>query len=144
MATCEDEHYRSLFENSLVPMLLVDLGTESIVRANGAAEQFYGLGPGAMTNLPISEIETMDPSDVSRVMSRQFEEPVQSMLLRRHRRADGSLRDVEVRIGPMPDIAGRMAYVIITDVTSREAAIRELDDHRTRLERLLEERAMGE
>ena len=55
-------HYESLFENSVVPMMLLDLEAVTIVAANDAAAAFYGYERAEMQDMPVSRIETMDPA----------------------------------------------------------------------------------
>jgi PAS domain S-box-containing protein len=132
--------YESLFENSLVPMLLIDLETSAIIEANPAASDFYGYERSEMAGMSIAEIETMEEAEIGAHMDRQRQELKEVGRILKHRRADGSIRAVDVRVGMMPDLPGHTAYAIIVDVTAREAAFHELDEHRLRLEELLEAR----
>ncbi len=136
----QSPRYESLFENSLTAMMLIDLDSATIIDANPAACELYGYEREDMRGMPISEIETMDADEMQTHMREQREDSGEAGLILRHRRADGALRDLDVRAGPMPDVPGHVAYVIITDVTAREAAFRELDEHRTRLQDVLDER----
>jgi PAS domain S-box-containing protein len=132
--------YESLFENSVVPMMLLDLATATIASANPAAAAFYGYSREQMAGMSVMDIETMSPHEARMLMERQLADSSETGRVLRHRLADGSERDVLVHVGMLGDVDTPTAYAIVCDVTAQQAAFAELDEHRARLEVLLEER----
>jgi PAS domain S-box-containing protein len=118
-ALAESEaRYRSLFENSHAPMLLIDPGSGRLRDVNKAAVAYYGWKREAMLSMFISDINTLSPDELVQAMSfAKVEERKQFAF--RHRRADGSVRDVEVYSGPIRVGEDTLLYSIVHDVTQR-------------------------
>lgn len=128
-----EQRYHSLFENNHAVMLLIDPDSGAIVEANPAAAAYYGWPREQLTAMRISDINTLPAAAVRAEMAaahgsqRRFFEF-------RHRRADGSVRDVEVFSGPVR-LAGRSyLYSIVHDVSDRKAAEAALHAATQRLE----------
>ena len=90
-----EESYRNLFDNHSAVKMLLDPDTGAILDANKAAAQYYGWTREELKHMTIQQINTLPPDVVNAEMSEvtlkgrvHFEF--------RHRRADGSIRDVEV------------------------------------------------
>jgi two-component system, cell cycle sensor histidine kinase and response regulator CckA len=120
-----EERYRSLFENNHAVMLVIDPTTGEIVDANPAAAAWYGWPREVLCGKALSEISTLPWNEL-------LEEIEQARLRNdwhfqcHHRRADGSVRDIEAFSGPVT-VAGRsLLHVIIQDVTDKVLAEREL------------------
>ena len=141
MSTSETPRYERLFENTIVPMMMLDLKSGSILDANEAAAEFYGYGRSDMQGMAVSTIETMPPEEIKALMQRQLSEMKEIRRVLTHRMADGTIRDVAASVGIMPDADGPIAFVIIFDVTAWRSAIGELDEHRERLDAFLQEAA---
>ncbi len=134
-----ERRYRDLFDKSKSVMLLVDPAGGSIVDANEAAERFYGWTRAELTSMRITDINMLSPEEVESEMAKAAEEK-RSHFIFPHRRADGSVCDVEVYSGPA-DIGDRtLLYSIIHDISDRRAAERELAEYKDSLEELVEER----
>ncbi|MBB4265943.1 PAS domain S-box protein [Roseospira visakhapatnamensis] len=117
--------YRGLFEHSPIPMLLIDPVDGTIQDANPGAVAFYGWSRTALIGRNISTINILTPEQVRRQM-------ISAVTRRRHqfdfrhRRADGSIRDVEVHSGPIETAGKTLLFSIIIDVTDR---MRQRQDH---------------
>jgi PAS domain S-box-containing protein len=126
-------HYRSLFENSHVPMLLVDPDEARIVGANPAAVSFYGWSRSELIGKSAFDINTLSPDDLkaeledARLSRRNF-------FRFRHRLADGSIRDVEVYSSPVKTQGKDLLFSIVMDVTERVRQQTELADTKYVLE----------
>ena len=90
-----EQLFRSLFENQLMVMLLIDPADSRILDANPAAALFYGYPLEALRRMKVTEINQLPPDQVHRAMenaitkrSNQFSFP--------HRKANGEVRQVEV------------------------------------------------
>ncbi len=129
-----ESRHRALFENDHVPMLIVDPEDGAIVDANPAAVAFYGWPRERLRAMHVTEINTLSPAEVQTEMARAQAE-ARNHFEFRHRRADGSVREVEVASGPI--IFGRrtLLYSIVKDVTERRLADERLRDTLDQFER---------
>ncbi len=59
-----EEHYRNLFENNHMCMLVINPSTLKIVDANPAACEYYGYKHKAMVSMNVSEINTSPPDEI--------------------------------------------------------------------------------
>lgn len=132
------EQFRSLFENNHAVMLLIDPHSGAIVDSNPAAANFYGWSHDELNEKNISEINTLTPEEVSREMqaARKMQ---RNYFLFRHRRADGSIRDVEVYSGPIRVGGRELLYSIIYDITERRRAEEKIQNLLHEKELLLKE-----
>jgi PAS domain S-box-containing protein len=111
----QEERYRSMFENNHAVMLLIDPDEGAIVDANPAACDFY-YGREQLRALRVSDLNILDPAQIAsemahaRAMRRTFFEFS-------HRRADGTVREVEVYSGPVPVEGHQLLYSIVHDIT---------------------------
>jgi len=91
-----EARFRNLFENNQVAMLLIDPAEGgAIVDANPAAEVFFGWSQAQLRTMRISEINLLSPDDVRIEMERARAGKKQHFEFR-HRRADGTICDVDV------------------------------------------------
>jgi PAS domain S-box-containing protein len=127
----EDTRYRAVFSNHHAVMLLIDPHSGAIVDANPEAERFYGWSQAELQAMSVHDIEQTEPGlwreQAARAMARQC-----SVFHARHRLADGKLREVEARSGPIERDRAALLLSIISDETARCDAERSL----TRLNRL--------
>ncbi len=126
--------YRALFENNHVPMLIVDPQDGALVDANPAAVTFYGWPRERLRAMRITEINTLGPAELQAEMARAQAE-ARNHFEFRHRRADGSVREVEVASGPIVFGHRRLLYSIVKDVTERRLADERLRDTLAQFER---------
>lgn len=117
----DDVHYRSLFENPHTVMFLIDPEDGTIVDANPAAAAFYGWSRETLTRMRVSEINTLSPEKVRAEMEDARLERRNHFEFR-HRRADGTVRDVEVYSGPIRFGDRKLLYSMVHDVTERKRA----------------------
>lgn len=113
---------RALFEQAQTVMLLLDPDDDGrIVDANAKAVAFYGWPLDVLRTMRIIDINTLPPERVKAEIERVRIEQ-RDYFDFRHRRADGSIRDVTVHTGPL-DLGGRrLLFSIIEDVTEQRAA----------------------
>jgi PAS domain S-box-containing protein len=116
-----EERFRMLFKHHSAVMLVIDRETGKIIDANEASENFYGWSIDELKRKCIQQIYV--PS--SDAVKNQMEKAAISHSARfefRHRRADGSIRDVEVFNNEI-EIAGKnLLYSIVHDITERHLA----------------------
>lgn len=131
-----ESRYRAIFEHGNAVKLILDPEDGGILEVNQAACDFYGWPRERLLAMKIGDISTQDESEIRRAMSgvarggkRQF--------LFRHRKADGSVADVEVFSGPILLDGKTLLFSIIHDVSARIVAERERDKLASRLDHYL-------
>jgi len=119
--------FRKLFEDTAVVKLIIDMDTGNIIDANEAAAVFYGWSREQLKQMKIQEINTLSPEEVKKVMEKaRIKKKIH--LEFRHRRADGSVRDVDVFSSNVEVKGKNLLHVIIHDITDRKRAEEELKD----------------
>lgn len=137
-----EARYRALFDNNHAVMLLVDADSGDIVDANPAAAQYYGWSQAVLRTKNVRDINTLDAGQIEAEMAlaRQAQ---RNHFEFRHRRADGSVRDVEVFSG-LVHLEGRSyLYSIVHDTSERKAAESALQLAQQRLELALKASRQG-
>jgi two-component system, cell cycle sensor histidine kinase and response regulator CckA len=116
-----EERFRKLFQKHSAVKLIIDPETGNIIDANEAAANFYGWSIDEIRQMRIQQINTLPHESVKTNM----EQTLSSEFARyefRHRRADGSIRDVEVFSNKI-DMAGKsFLYSIVHDISERVQA----------------------
>jgi len=121
-----EERYRAMFAASPMPMWVVGKDGYTIVEANEAAHELYGVVVGALAGKSITNFVTerhvprfaklCAPALGGRGRSGSMQ----------HRREDGSIIEVECRVSPT-ESSNELAYIVlIQDMTERRAAQAEI------------------
>jgi len=136
-----EERYRNVFENHTAVKFLIDPDTGSIIEANEAAVNYYGWSHEQLKQMKIQEINILPPEDVKKVMKEAYTRK-QTHFEFRHRRADGSIRDVEVFSSNIKVKGKDILHSIIHDITDRKQTEEKLkvseDKYRTIFENAVE------
>jgi PAS domain S-box-containing protein len=132
-----EERFRKLFQYHSAVKLVIDPDTGDIIDANEAAAQFYGWPLEELKRMCIQQINMLPPDAVKAEM----EKAAQSESTRfefRHRKADGSIREVEVFTNKI-EISGKyLLYSIIQDISERKQAEKMLNLHLAIMETVAE------
>ena len=116
-----EERFRLLFENHSAVMILLDPDTGEIMNANCAAADFYGWSIEELKGMSIQQLTSVNAEEVKSNLYK-CRTAEKSRFLFEHRRADGSLRNVEV-FSNLVRVAGKeLLYAIIHDITKRKHA----------------------
>ncbi|WP_168205984.1 PAS domain S-box protein [Geobacter sp. FeAm09] len=140
-ASCTESEarYDSLFNSSNDAMLIIEPHSGNIVDANPAAVSFYGYPKEQLTAMRIFDINTNDEGATRENMEHACE-GAPSRFVFQHRRADGSLRSVEVSSGTISFRGKDHLFSIISDITERKRVESELQRAHAELEQRVAER----
>ncbi|HRO36931.1 PAS domain S-box protein [Thauera sp.] len=116
-----EARYAHIFNNSHAVMLILDPESGRILDANPAAEEFYGWSKETLKSMQIGDINTLSPQALLLELKAAHAEERKHFEFR-HRRADGSIRDVEVHSGPTEDGNRSVVFSIVHDITERKRA----------------------
>lgn len=116
-----ESRYRALFENDHLVMLLIDPASGAIREANPAAVAYYGWDHGTLLRKNIGEINRLPPRELEEELRRAVSGERRCFEYT-HRLADGGVRDVEVRSGPVFIGGVQLLYSIISDITEKRRA----------------------
>lgn len=120
-----EEVYRSLFENSPQPMWVVDETTLSFLAVNDAAVSHYGWSREEFLALKLTDVRR--PEDVPKQLLEEAAhvarrgQPVTfgTAAVRKHRKKDGTIFEVEGALSPIT-FRGRRAWLgFVSDVTQK-------------------------
>ena len=113
--------FRKLFEHHAAVKLVIDPDSGKIIDANDAAAAFYGWPREQLRQMKIQDINTLSPEEIQGAME-EVQTQKRTQFQFRHRRADGSIRDVEVFSSKI-EIHGRdLLHSIIHDISERVRA----------------------
>ncbi len=113
-----ESRFRKLFQEHSAIMIVIEPDTGRIIDANFAAADFYGWSVKELRRMYVQEINTLPPDEVKKEMEKSCS-LAQNYFLFRHRRADGSIRDVDVFSNKVKVAEKSLLYSIIHDVTER-------------------------
>jgi len=113
-----EQQFRSMFTDHSAVMLLLDPESGKILRANSAAEAYYGYSQGDFASLTIYELNVKSSALVRPSLKKAVQKE-ESRFFVEHRLSSGEVRGVEINSAPVI-FEGRVAlFEIIQDVTDR-------------------------
>lgn len=110
--------FKQLFDENHMAFMVIDPDTKQIKNANKAAAKYYGYSVDELKSMKISQINTLEQSELGFRMSLAFEN-MQNRFVMQHKLASGEIRDVEVFSGPVDYDGKTHLYSIVSDVTER-------------------------
>jgi PAS domain S-box-containing protein len=113
-----EERFRKFFEQHSAVMIVLDPETGNIVDVNNAAAEYYGWSREQLSHMSVTDINIDKPEDsLERVEGwRNAEKRTFTVT---HRKADGSICDLEVFGQKIPVKERWLAYLILHDITER-------------------------
>lgn len=120
-----EQRYRSLFENSHAVMLIIDPEKLLVVEANQAACDFYGWPKEELVGKDVGEISLLEGDELRKDLDDGVNRRKSKQGFR-HRKADGTIVDVETHSGPIV-LGGRThLFSIVHDISDRKKVESEL------------------
>ena len=121
--------YARFFYTTSVPIVLVDPAREGqIVDANLAATRFYGYTYEKLCRMFIWQINTLGRNVLPIVTEVAHLPGGHKPLSFTHRLADGSLRDVQVAVGPVEIYGERLILCVVNDMSEQRSLEQALDN----------------
>jgi PAS domain S-box-containing protein len=116
-----ENRFRNMFERNVAIMLIIDPDTGNIIQANKAALDFYGWSLELLSDMRIQEISVSPSEAVTNEMNKAMSSGSMHLVFQ-HRRADNSMRDVDVSCCKIEMQGKAFLYSIIHDITERKQA----------------------
>jgi len=137
-----EERFRKLFKNHAAIKLVIDPETGSIIDANEASAKFYGWPVEELKQMRIQQINMLPPETVKAKMEKAASSESARFEFR-HRRADSSIRDVEVFSNKI-EVAGKgLLYSIVHDITERKQVEEQLLKSESQFRKIFEVASVG-
>ncbi|MES1224142.1 MAG: histidine kinase, partial [Bacteroidota bacterium] len=133
------EKYHLLFNNSPLPMWVIDPGSYYYLDVNEAAIQHYGYSKQEFLSMTPMDIR---PEEDAEIFLNAFKKPpknIVSMGTYRHRKKDGTLMDVEIYSGVITHNNKSSRLSIAIDITEKLKYQKELQELSAHLENIREE-----
>lgn len=118
--------FRNLFDNHVAVKLVIDPENGNLVNANQAAAEFYGWPVEKLKTMNIAQINTLPAQEIT-ARIKDVKDNRKSTFDFRHRRADGSIRDVRIFCSKINTYGNEYLYTIVHDITAQKRAEDELN-----------------
>jgi PAS domain S-box-containing protein len=112
------ERHRSLFEDNIAVMLLLDEHTGEILDANQAASNFYGYTRDELKKMQITHLDTL-PADKALEELEKARVQKKKRFQFQHKLKDGNIRDVEIYSSRIKAFGKDIMHSIVHDITDK-------------------------
>jgi PAS domain S-box-containing protein len=138
-----EESHRLLFEQSPLPMWVVQRESLQFLAVNDEAVRHYGYSRVEFQNMTLRDVHPLE--EIPRLLA-DFASPVAeegAPIARRHRKKDGTLIDVEIIAHHTAFGEWHAVLAVVTDVTERKRSEEALRRSREGFQQLFEEAPIG-
>jgi len=137
-----EELFRSLFDNHQAVKLIINPDTREIIDANQAAAAYYGWSQEQLRQMKVEDISLLSLEEIQREMATvKAGERVDVAF--RHRRADGSIRDVAVFSSSIMIKGRALLHSIVHDISEQKEGERLLREQEKRYRELFDNAPIG-
>ncbi len=131
-----EERFRKFFEQHSAVMMILDPETGNIIDVNHSAVEYYGWSREQLRDMNVTDINTDKPEDALKRVDGWRTAEKRSFTVT-HRKADGSICDIEV-FGQKILVQERwLAYLILHDITERKQFQQALVESNERMNMIL-------
>ncbi len=127
-----EKRFRTLFNSQSAIQALLDPDTGKVLDVNQTAAKWYGWSVEELKQMYTRDINTLSQAEIEKSLQ-TVDAKEHNKFIGRHRRADGSIRDVEIFRNRIEVDGKSVIHVITHDITERKLAEAELE----RLNRVL-------
>lgn len=113
--------FRNLFQHHAAIKLIIDPETGTILDANDAAVNYYGWPREQLLRMRVRDINTATPEEIAEAMEK-VRHGNQAYFEFRHRRVDGSIRDVAIFSSTIESEGKIVLHSIVHDISKRKQA----------------------
>lgn len=129
--------FKKMFENHDAIMLLIEPETGLIIKANSAANKFYGYSRSELCSMMINDINMMSSEQISNARNNAISGN-HNYFNFRHKLKNGDIRNVEVLSTPIEYNQQSILFSIIHDVTDKKYAEEKLKESEIKYKELVE------
>jgi len=129
-----ERRYRSIFQKSSSVMLIIDPEDGTIFDVNNSAAEFYGWSREELKEKTVFDINTLPKSELKQDL-KSAKEGNGKVFFFRHKKADGSVVDVEVYCGNIIIHSSEMLHCIVHDISERKKAMNDMRKFRLGIDR---------
>lgn len=138
-----EETYRSVIEQSLENIYLLDIDTGKVLESNSSLQNLLGYSAEELATLGVEDFVAHEAADIAAIISRVALEGRVFIGERHYRRKDGRIVDVEVSASLVRYHGRRALSVVSRDVTERAKALRALRESEAKYRALVEQSLQG-
>ncbi len=132
-----EKRFKTLFNSHSAIQAIIDPDTGKVLDVNQEASNWYGWSVEELKQMYTRDINTLPPKAIIANL-KTVTYGQQNKFIGRHRRADGSERDVEIFRNKIEIDGKPVIHVITHDITERKLAEQELIDNQKRFRQALE------
>ncbi len=137
-----EQRFRSLVENAVDAIFVHDLEGR-LLDCNQCACQTLGYSREELLTMRVVDLDTRHTAEQSRQMAEQLEHQEAITFESEHRRRDGSMLPVEIRLGLLEDSGQRRVLAIARDISERRQAQQQLERSAEQLRQAQKLEAVG-